>query len=124
MDTSDWLYRNFPFLFPKKVQNEKSKLEKMLQQRFKVVTDKLKVQNILTPKLKLSFRNSQYSNNTVYFNYSKIFATQEHQTLVFDHELAHHIQHCINKNIKKYYPPEILSFFYARAIHNPKHMHG
>jgi hypothetical protein len=113
MDTSDWLFKTFPFLFRSKMRDIKSNLEKMLEQRFTVVTDTLQIQNVTKPILRLTLKDfCFYQNKSIYFSYHKIFETQDNIVTILDHELAHYVQHSVNTKIKKYYPLEFLSFFY------------
>jgi hypothetical protein len=94
-------------------------LEKMLDERFVIVTEILQVQTIKKPKINFTFATfCYYSKNTIYFTYKKIFEPISIQIIVIDHELAHHIQQSINKNIPKYFILEYLSFFYWSLTSN------
>ncbi len=113
MNISDSTFKRFPFLFYKKKRTEELKLNQMLEERFSIVTDTLKVEGVTKPKLKItSSEVSSYRNNTVYVSCSKIFESKEKQFVILDHELAHYIQHSKNPYIKKFYPLEFFSFFY------------
>lgn len=113
MTTSNWLFKHLPILFPRKKKAIRSKLEQLLQERFIIVTNRLQVEGVPKPRLKLTHSEvSSYRNNTIYFSYSKVFESDEKQAIILDHELAHHIQHSKNHYIKNFYPLEPFSFFY------------
>jgi len=114
MKTPDWIFRSLPFLFPKKKKETKVELERFIQERWKVVTKRLRVEGVSEPRLKFWLPGSRpfYRNGAVYLSYSIILKSTENQITTLDHEITHHIQHSRNSHIRMTYSVEFLSFFY------------
>jgi hypothetical protein len=110
MKVPNWLFDLFPWLFPKKKKMVKAELEKILQERWIVVTKRLHVEDMLLPKLELiQLHVAFYHDGKVTLSYSKIFKGNEEITRTIDHEITHHIQDSKNPHARKTYRIDVFS---------------
>jgi hypothetical protein len=70
--------------------------------------------NISEPKLRfwLPYSSPFYLNGSIFLSYPKFLVDSDKLITVFDHEISHHIQHSVNRNVKQTYPPELISWVY------------
>jgi hypothetical protein len=109
MKISDWFFTLFPFLFPRKKRQIKSELEGIFQQRWIIVKNRLRFEEILQPKFRVSEASGAYhSKGIIVISYSEMFKSKEEPLTTIDHEIAHSIQYFRNPTIRKGYRIDIL----------------
>jgi hypothetical protein len=86
----------FPFLFPKRRREVKAELEKVLQERWKVVAQKLMVEGVSKPQIRFWLPGSMpfYLNGKVFLSYSIIFKNPPNATTTF--LIQRRIYHSLN----------------------------
>jgi hypothetical protein len=120
MKISNWLFSQFPFLFPNRKKAAKARFEGIMQERWRIVTKRLNAQEIVLPKLALVIpEGASYHKGIVEVSYSESFEVDEEIIRKIDHELSHHIQRSKNSTLKKYclfYNCSVLYWFLTGKI--------
>jgi hypothetical protein len=95
-----WLFKSFPFLFPRTRKAATTEIEKAFKERWNIVTDKLHVEGVSRPSLKISKSSkSSYKEGIIVIAYSAYLKGRNQLCHSIDHEIAHHVQHCKNQTV-------------------------